>query len=209
MSGLLPNSASISAISAACNWKPIYNYEQCNGISTLSNMALLPSKSNSSFTWCCSSSVRALPPYRSWEVKIVYPPFMICPFWHHTSPGNPVRLFLPPPSLSEGYRPGETLAILTTWKTIPLECFGEARLSRNLGLSLFTASRVTLSQGQREIGFRMILFIVFSVTNLCGMAPKLAELIRGWAFDGCFPVEEATSTLFDGFFFSTFTLFRL
>ena len=99
--------------------------------------------------------------------------------------------------------------LLTKWKTIPLECFGEARLSRNLGLSLFTASRVTLSKGQREIGFRMILFIVFSVTNLCGMAPKLAELIRGWAFDGCFPVEDATSALFDGFFFSTFTLFRL
>ena len=110
MSGLLPNSASISAISAACNWNPIYNYEQCDIISTLSNMALLPSKSNSSFTWCCSSSVRALPPYRSWEVKIICPPFMRCPLWYHTSPGNPVRLFLPPPSLSEGYRPDETLA---------------------------------------------------------------------------------------------------
>ena len=108
MSGLLPNSASISAISAACSWKYIYIYEHCNGISTLSNMALLPSKSNSSFTWCCSSSVRALPPYRSWEVKIIYPPYMPCPLRYHTSPGNPVRLFLPPPSLSDGYRPGET-----------------------------------------------------------------------------------------------------
>ena len=26
-----------------------------------------------------------------------------------TSPGNPVRLFLPPPSLSDGYRPAENL----------------------------------------------------------------------------------------------------
>ena len=112
MSGLLPSSASISAISAACIWKHTYIYEQCDGISTLSNIALLPSKSNSSFTWCCSSSVRALPPYRSWEVKIIYPPFMLCPLWYHTSPGSPVRLFLPPPSLSEGYRPSETLAFL-------------------------------------------------------------------------------------------------
>ena len=84
-----------------------------------------------------------------------------------------------------------------------------ATISESWTLSIHCVSRNPTKRSMRNMFLSDRLLIVFSVTNLCGMAPKLAELIRGWAFDGCFPVEDATSALFDGFFFSTFTLFRL
>ena len=136
-------------------------------------MALLPSKSNSSFTWCCSSSVRAVPPYRSWKEQDVHiksyfeksPRFLfgqcsplqatqyVCSCHHHhfqmdivlqkicSYPTLPCKLF----------------------SKEPLECLGDARISRNLGLSLFTASLVTLSKCKHK--FDKILFVTSAAWN--------------------------------------------
>ena len=60
---------------------PTAIYPQVRVCTTLSNMALLPSKSNSSFTWCCSSSVRAVPPYRSWEEKNIVSVILFLLVW--------------------------------------------------------------------------------------------------------------------------------
>ena len=175
MSGLFPSSASISAISAA--WVSTYqhNNQSINQSTlgfrfvfnvdwiTLSNMALLPSKSNSSFTWCCSSSVRAVPPYRSWKKKNtvnVLLPKGTPPekkktfFFQEVFPNVPLLATRYVCSCHHRHFQRDIVlkkidpihdfvtCVLSSRK--PLECFGDARISRNLGLSLFTASLVTL-----------------------------------------------------------------